>query len=43
MVHPIYRAKNYEGNSKDYEFSPSSMETHLRTGLPRHGSDATPS
>ena len=32
MVHLIYRAKNYEGNSKDYEFSRSSMETHWRAG-----------
>src|SRR5260221_619594 len=32
MVHLIYRAKNYEGNSKDYEFSRSSMETHWRSG-----------
>src|SRR5712675_871085 len=32
MVHLIYRAKNYEGNSKDYEFSRSSMKTHWRTG-----------
>jgi NTE family protein len=32
MVHLIYRAKNYEANSKDYEFSRSSMETHWRAG-----------
>jgi NTE family protein len=32
MVHLIYRAKTYEGNSKDYEFSRSSMETHWRAG-----------
>ena len=32
MVHLIYRAQNYEGNSKDYEFSRSSMETHWRAG-----------
>jgi len=32
MVHLIYRAKNYEGNSKDYEFSRASMETHWRAG-----------
>jgi len=32
MVHLIYRAKNYEGNSKDYEYSRSSMQTHWRAG-----------
>jgi NTE family protein len=32
VVHLIYRAKNYEGNSKDYEFTRSSMETHWRVG-----------
>jgi NTE family protein len=32
MVHLIYRAKAYEGNSKDYEFSCSSMETHWGAG-----------
>jgi NTE family protein len=32
IVHLIYRAKNYEANSKDYEFSRSSMETHWRAG-----------
>jgi len=32
MVHLIYRAKNYEGNSKDYEFSRLSMENHWRAG-----------
>jgi NTE family protein len=32
MVHLIYRAKHYEGNSKDYEFSRSSMEAHWRAG-----------
>jgi NTE family protein len=32
MVHLIYRATNYEGNSKDYEFSRVSMETHWRAG-----------
>jgi len=26
IVHLIYRAKNYEGHSKDYEFSRLSME-----------------
>ena len=32
MVHLIYRAKAYEGNSKDYEFSCLSMETHWGAG-----------
>jgi NTE family protein len=32
IVHLIYRASNYEGHSKDYEFSRLSMETHWRAG-----------
>jgi NTE family protein len=32
IVHLIYRARNYEGYSKDYEFSRVSMETHWRAG-----------
>jgi NTE family protein len=32
IVHLIYRAKNYEGQSKDYEFSQRSMEEHWRVG-----------
>jgi NTE family protein len=32
IVHLIYRAKNYEGHAKDYEFSRLSMEDHWRTG-----------
>jgi NTE family protein len=32
IVHLIYRAKNYEGHSKDYEFSQRSMEEHWRAG-----------
>jgi NTE family protein len=32
IVHLIYRAKNYEGHSKDYEFSRLSMEEHWRAG-----------
>jgi NTE family protein len=32
IVHLIYRAKNYEGHSKDFEFSRLSMEEHWRTG-----------
>jgi NTE family protein len=32
IVHLIYRAKNYEGHSKDYEFSRWSMEEHWRAG-----------
>jgi hypothetical protein len=42
IVHLIYRAKNYEGHSKDYEFSRLSMQEHWRAGYhdarrrPRH-------
>ena len=32
IVHLIYRAKNYEGHSKDYEFSQRSMEEHWHAG-----------
>ena len=32
IVHLIYRARNYEGHSKDYEFSRLSMEEHWRAG-----------
>jgi NTE family protein len=32
IVHLIYRAKNYEGHSKDYEFSRFGMEEHWRAG-----------
>jgi NTE family protein len=32
IVHLIYRAKNYEGNSKDYEFSRLTMDEHWRAG-----------
>lgn len=32
IVHLIYRAKTYEGDSKDYEFSRSSMREHWRAG-----------
>jgi NTE family protein len=32
IVHLIYRAKNYEGNSKDYDFSRASMQEHWRAG-----------
>jgi NTE family protein len=32
VVHLIYRAKNYEGHSKDYEFSRLSMRDHWRSG-----------
>jgi NTE family protein len=31
-VHLIYRAMNYEGHSKDYEFSRASMREHWRAG-----------
>jgi NTE family protein len=32
IVQLIYRAKNYEGPAKDYEFSRESMEEHWRAG-----------
>jgi NTE family protein len=32
IVHLIYRARAYEGHSKDYEFSRLSMEEHWRLG-----------
>jgi len=32
IVHLIYRAMNYEGHSKDYEFSRASMQEHWRAG-----------
>ncbi|MCF3935785.1 patatin-like phospholipase family protein [Acuticoccus sp. M5D2P5] len=32
IVHLIYRAKNYEGSSKDYEFSRLTMEEHWEAG-----------
>ena len=32
IVHLIYRAKNYEGPAKDYEFSRDSMADHWRAG-----------
>jgi NTE family protein len=32
LVHLIYRARNYEGDSKDYEFSRLSMEEHWKAG-----------
>ncbi len=32
IVHLIYRAKEYEGDSKDYEFSRVTMEEHWRAG-----------
>lgn len=32
IVHLIYRAHHYEGDSKDYEFSRRSMEEHWRSG-----------
>jgi NTE family protein len=31
-VHLIYRAKHYEGDSKDYEFSRLTMEEHWQAG-----------
>jgi NTE family protein len=32
IVQLIHRAKNYEGHSKDYEFSRASMQEHWRAG-----------
>ena len=32
LVHLIYRAKSYEGHSKDYDFSRTSMREHWRAG-----------
>lgn len=32
IAHLIYRAKGYEGDSKDYEFSRASMEDHWKAG-----------
>ena len=32
IVYLIYRAKNYEGHSKDYDFSRMSMQEHWRAG-----------
>jgi NTE family protein len=32
LIQLIYRSKNYEGDSKDYEFSRLSMEDHWRAG-----------
>jgi NTE family protein len=32
LIQLIYRSKNYEGDSKDYEFSRKSMEEHWRAG-----------
>ncbi|HEY7248722.1 MAG TPA: patatin-like phospholipase family protein [Xanthobacteraceae bacterium] len=32
LVHLIYRAQEYEGDSKDYEFSRVSMHTHWQAG-----------
>jgi NTE family protein len=32
LIQLIYRARNYEGDSKDYEFSRQSMVDHWRAG-----------
>ena len=32
IIHLIYRSKNYEGQSKDYEFSRRSMLEHWQAG-----------
>jgi len=39
IIHLIYRAKNYEGHSKDYEFSRLSMQEHWHAG--RHDARRT--
>jgi NTE family protein len=33
IIHLIYHAKNYEGHSKDYDFSRVSMQEHWQAGL----------
>ncbi len=33
IIHLIYRARNYEGHSKDYEFSRLSMQDHWRRAI----------
>ena len=33
IVHLIYRAKEYEGDTKDFEFSRLTMEEHWRAGF----------
>src|SRR5579863_6462647 len=33
IIHMIYHAKNYEGHSKDYDFSRLSMQEHWNAGL----------
>ena len=33
VVHLIYRAKEYEGDTKDFEFSRLTMEEHWRAGF----------
>ena len=42
LVHLIYRAKGYEGDSKDYDFSRRQHARALARWLPRRGSHATP-
>lgn len=32
LIQLVYRAKNYEGNAKDYEFSRRTMEEHWKSG-----------
>ena len=32
LIQLVYRAKNYEGNAKDYEFSRRTMEEHWKAG-----------
>ena len=43
IVHLIYRSKNYEGQSKDYEFSRLQHDRPLAGGIQRRGPDAAPS
>ena len=42
IVHLIYREKNYETQTKDYEFSRVSMEEHWLAGRQRHAAHAAP-
>ena len=43
IIHLIYRAQNYEGHSKDYEFSRLSMQDHWRAGYHDAAAHAAPS
>jgi NTE family protein len=41
IIHLIYRARKYEGHSKDYEFSRLSMQDHWRAGFRTHFREST--